>query len=578
MATQDADSMGSQAPLEMSQKNAVEIFITAFDRCLRSAKVYSYESGGGLLGNIFDNVLGALERALQDDEVIDLHVKSTQLFYQRKMVYESKDKKKSLAYLLHENGIRLISFKRGLDKDELIELIYTFSQDFSSPELMDEDLYCSIFEKNFEFIEVVSFDFVAEAQKADPSIRSSIEAFENQVKFFRRQARSNVERRLRDEDVQILKKFPLSPQQFSKSDEEVSKLIKSTLVKTADSKQDRATLQKLAEMGFYFFSQEHRPDHLKVGRDLLVQIGMMILEQAFFDMFEAFVQKIHEYQRNNLSRKFEYQEIIDRMFGPEQFRLYKDLIQSPSHHREMMDILVKAPARSVRLIALLLPVHSSLYKLFGDFILQHLPNETKWLFETLEKQPDLEAWEHLVNVLSLRPNPQYASFLLHLLNFAGETLKIKLLRQCAALGTSESIDIFRRILKEESFEKRKLALELLSSAKSKPAIVMLKSFIESVEFESIDNELKEMSYRNLLRMAGDVAYPWFEQLWFKKPSGLFKSKAIHQTRLLLVKASLASNPDFLKRVLAVDSTDLAADLKEMISKGLRSTGESHAGS
>ena len=244
----------------------------------------------------------------------------------------------------------------------------------------------------------------------------------------------------------------------------------------------------------------------------------------------------------------------------------------------MMDILVKAPARSVRLIALLLPVHSSLYKLFGDFILQHLPNETKWLFETLEKQPDLEAWEHLVNVLSLRPNPQYASFLLHLLNFAGETLKIKLLRQCAALGTSESIDIFRRILKEESFEKRKLALELLSSAKSKPAIVMLKSFIESVEFESIDNELKEMSYRNLLLMAGDVAYPWFEQLWFKKPSGLFKSKAIHQTRLLLVKASLASNPDFLKRVLAVDSTDLAADLKEMISKGLRSTGESHAGS
>jgi hypothetical protein len=578
LSTQDDALSTGPVSAEFGQKNSVEIFVTAFDRCLRSAKVYSYESGGELLGNIFDNVLGALEKALQDDEVIDLHIKPLQLFYQRKMVYENKDKKKSLAYLLFENGIRLLSFKRGLQKEELIELIYTCSQDFTSPELMDEDLYCSIFEKNFQNIEVVGFDFVAEEQKSNSELTEKLEVFVERVKSKRLTPRPHPERRLRDEDLEVLKKFPLSTSQFSKSEEEVAKMIKSTLVKASGAKQDRSTLEKLSEMGFYFFSQENRPDHLKVGRDLLVQIGMMILEQAFFDMFEGFIRKIHELQRNNLSRKYEYQEIIDRMFGPEQYRLYRDLVQSPSHQRELINILTKAPARAVRLIILLLPAQPSLYKIFGEFILQHLPHETPWLFETVEKQPDLEAWEHLVNVLAARPTPQYSAFILHLMNFSGETLKVKLLRQCAVMGTTESIDIFRRILKEDNYEKRKIALDVIAQAKSRAAIVMLKSFIESEEFETLETDLKEKSYSNLLRMAGDVAYPWFEQLWFKKHSGLFKAKSIHQTRCMLIRAAFASHPVFLKRVLSQDASDLSVDLKEMISKGFQSLGEGRAGS
>lgn len=562
---------------EVGQKNSVEIFLNSFERSIRSARVYAYDSGQNLLANIYDNVVNALERALHEDETIDIHVKPLQLIYDRKVVYENKDKKKSLAFQLHENGVRLVSFKRGMTKDELLRLINLFALDFSQPDMMDQDLYCAIVEQSFDHIEVVGANIADEAQQNNPEIKAKLQEFEKRVKVKTFEKKPATARRLRGDDLKVLEEFHLNPAQFARPDEEVSKIVRNTIATQAAFKREKETLERLALMGFHFLLQEGNPDQAQVGRDLVVQVSMMILDQAYIEMFGALIKKVYQLHKDQPQQRGEYQKILDQIFHVDHYDSFRRALHNKDLQEGLIKILLGGPPSAVKLIVLLLPVIPGSYKIFGDFILSHLPEHTNWLTETVQAHPDLEAWEHLVNVLALKPNPQFSKFLITLVENAGETMKVKVLRQCAVLGTTESLDIFRRLLKSENAERRLLALDMLSHAKNRPALLMLKSWVDSPEFSSFSADEKEIAYRSLIRIAGMASYPWFEGLWFQPGSGLFKSKNQNERRMILAKAALAGNPEFLKKVLEKNASDLNPELKALIERGLRNLEHQESG-
>lgn len=556
-------------PAGVGQKNSVEIFINALEKAAKSARVYAHASGQGMLENIFENVVNTLDRAFLDEDEIDVHVKPTQLVFERKVIYENKDKKHSLAYKLYENGIRLMTFKRGLPKDELTSIIKTLGSDFSSPELQDQDLYCAFIEASFDHFEVVGSDVLGEAQKEDPDLKEELSKFRKKIRTKTRDPSEPSLRKIRQDDVKVLEEFRLNSAQFAKSDEEVAKIVKTISPSNQGSRREKETLERLVLMGFHFLLQEGDVEQTQVGRELVTQISLMMIESDFLDLFGSVIKKVIQLQKDRSHQRGEYAKVLDSIYSVDNLQIFKDLLSDKEKQKKAAELLLLAPPSGVKLIILLLGEAAWCPKVFGEFVLAHSPAYAKWMHESVVAQPELSCWEALVNILTTKPNQLFAPFMTAVLSARGAGVNVKILRQCATIGSDEALNVFRPMLRSEEEEDRRLAYEILPLAKNKTALLMIKSSIEHKDFQSREDEEKVLAMISLLRLAGEAGFKWFEIEWMKPGEGFFKSKQQNERRSLLIKAAARTQPGFLEQILEQTPLEsLSKDVQELLVKNL----------
>jgi len=550
-----------------AQKSSVEIFLNSLEKCIRSARVYRYESGQKMMENIYENVIQAIDRAFFEEEVIDVHVKPYQMMFQGRVVYENKEKKSSLSWLLYEHGVRMLSFKRGMARDELIGIIGMLATDFNVPEMMDHDLYCVFIENRLDHFEVIGFDKIGELQKESPDLKEELGRFRKLIGNRSAPREAPQTRKLRQDDLKVIEEFQLSPAQFAKPDEEVNKIVQSITAGQLGTKREKETLERLALMGFHFLLQERDVDQNQVGRDLVSQVAIMMLEEEYIPLFGALVKKIQQLHRDMPNQRGEYQKILDAIFSVDRESLIRRLFEKKDHQTKLAEILLSAPPSAVSLIVLLLDAQSWCPKVFSEFILKHLPSHSKWLFDTVELAPELSCWEGLINIFAARPTQKFAKFLTSLMQSAGSTLKVKVLRQCAIIGSEEALQVFRPLLTSSKYEDRKLAYDILPLAKNKAALLILKDRIDSKEFQSTSNDEKMEAYASLLASAGEAALIWLEAQWMQPGEGIFKGRHQNERRLLLLKAVAKTNQDFIESLLKLTPSDtLSKELQELLDK------------
>lgn len=570
-----------QAPVTVSvagQKNSVEIFLGAFEKAIRSARVYAYESGQHLLDQIYQNVTNALDRAFMDEDEIDVQIRPTQMLFDRKVVYENKDKKSSLARNLHDNGIRVVHFKKGLVKEELVKIIEILATDFSDPEYMDQDLYCCFVESPLDHFEVVGSDILGELVKDNAELKEELAQFQKRISSKETQKFNALPRRHRQDDLKVLEEFQLRPQQFARSDEEVSKIVKSVTAPHVGEKREKETLERLALMGFHFLLQENEVDQTQVGRELVGQVAIMMLEERYIELFRSLTRKINQLHRDRAHQRGEYQKILDSIFSVDHFSLYRERILEKESQLDVVEVLLSGPPSTVRLLIKLLGLAPWCQKTFSVFIAKHAAAESNWINEEASRAPDQDCWEAFMNIISVNPHVSFGKFMSSLLSSANPSLQLKILKQCAVIGSSESLDVFRAYLSSNEEEERRLAYRMLPHAKNKKALAMLVGVIESKEFSSFDPQEKEDVYRAVLHIGGDASYSWFEAQWFKAAEGIFKSKNLTERRGLLVRAAKTDYLHFIEQVLEKEPLEkLSKDLQELIHKARTSqTGEVQA--
>jgi len=554
--------------VEIPTGNAIDVFLSGLERTSKSQRVFSHGSGSHkTMEQIYRNLESAYQRLFQDQtEPIDVEIRANQMFCERRVAYESNDARNSLSKLLHSAGIRLLTIRPGAARHEILQFIETISVDFSKPENMDSDLYSAFKEAAFDHFEIVSDDLIQNSIVRNPELIVKMQQFQQWVQM-KTQARSAYEtRRLRPDDVKVLEEFQIKSSAFSKPDQEVSEIVKQMTKVDQPQNREHETLERLALMGFHFLLQETDSSQMQVGRDLVIQVAKMSLASQNIILFGGLLRKIQELHRERQEKRGEYQKILDSIYHTDQQSLYLNLLQSHSLHEKALQLLLQGPPCSVRLLVLLLGDDPSLIKAFGPIIMKQLPDQLSWLLEEVQRDPNRAAWEQVVNLLSSRPNPLFGRFLSKLLETASQTVRVKLLRQCALIGTLDSLSPFRILLESKKKEDRMEAYEYLSVAKNKSALGLLKARLDSPEFSSAEEDEQAAGYAGIFRMGEELAYPLFESKWIQAGRGIFKTRSQHQRRLMLAKAVLRAQQEtyFTKILEKTPRQELARDLLSLL--------------
>jgi surfactin synthase thioesterase subunit len=127
----------------------------------RAAKNYQmYLSNNRMFTSSMEDLKGALEDYLEDEEVLTLVVKEFELVHQDTPVYSNNDKYQSLAFRMYRDGIRLISFHRGISGDDLLDFFDALARCMDAGNL-EEDFVTLLWEKDLQTItyyEINDFD------------------------------------------------------------------------------------------------------------------------------------------------------------------------------------------------------------------------------------------------------------------------------------------------------------------------------------------------------------------------------------------------------------------------------------
>jgi hypothetical protein len=137
---------------ERSRIQAVSTLLTALEKTVRAMRMYpdSHPKLKTFLTRAVEHFRGVLSGA----SPLRLDVDRYSLLLEDGIVYTNPDTTDSLAFLLHKDGIRQITFTAGLSETEVHDLAVAFTLE-TTADNPDDDLATYLWEREFQHIDIV---------------------------------------------------------------------------------------------------------------------------------------------------------------------------------------------------------------------------------------------------------------------------------------------------------------------------------------------------------------------------------------------------------------------------------------
>ncbi len=135
--------------------------IKDFIQALIKAKknLHLYPENNPVYIKTLDDIYSRLTSVLQETDSITLRFKQYDILYDTDVVYHNEEKDESFALFFFKDGVRELTFKKGIPKEEFEEFMQVISSDFER-DLVDDDIVTLMWEKDFQFISYVVDDTI----------------------------------------------------------------------------------------------------------------------------------------------------------------------------------------------------------------------------------------------------------------------------------------------------------------------------------------------------------------------------------------------------------------------------------
>jgi HEAT repeat protein len=145
---------------EESKTDSLEIkkskdVIKRLGKAFSSMKIYPPENPA--VKKSVETFTEQIKEFLEEYEHLDITVEEFNLSYKGEKVFQDEEKMKSLPFLLFKDGMRELSFHKGLDKREIQDFLETVKADSDLPP-EDADIVNSLWMKNFAHIRFFALD------------------------------------------------------------------------------------------------------------------------------------------------------------------------------------------------------------------------------------------------------------------------------------------------------------------------------------------------------------------------------------------------------------------------------------
>ncbi|MDQ1330737.1 MAG: repeat protein [Thermodesulfobacteriota bacterium] len=122
---------------------------------LKSKKILKmYPSNNPMCLSITDDCFVRFTEFFDFNEKLSLKIGQNDIYYDSETVYSNTEKEDNLALFLFKDGLREITFKRGLSREDMYEFLRIMSFDFSR-DAVDDDIVTLLWEKDFQNIQYV---------------------------------------------------------------------------------------------------------------------------------------------------------------------------------------------------------------------------------------------------------------------------------------------------------------------------------------------------------------------------------------------------------------------------------------
>ena len=161
---------------------------------LKSKKILKmYPPNNPLCVNITDACFAKFAEFFNFREKLSFQISQNDIFYDSETVYSNAEKEDNLALFFFKDGLREITFKKGMSREDMSDFLKIISFDFSR-DAVDDDIVTLLWEKDFQNIQYIVDEItlsdeedcetraVAEIEEKSSDEESLLKAYEDTLK------------------------------------------------------------------------------------------------------------------------------------------------------------------------------------------------------------------------------------------------------------------------------------------------------------------------------------------------------------------------------------------------------------
>lgn len=465
--------------MEISEENrAAKEVIQAI---LKSKKILRmYPENNPIYVKTLEDAYNKFREFFYYNEELQLKIKQNEIYCGSELVYNSSEKEDNLALFFFKDGLREITFKKGLTNDEMEAFLTVIKLDFDT-EVIDDDIVTLFWEKDFQNIQYVVDDAVlADEDNYDPTAVKEIKkeeanAPDNLMKAYE-DAFSESDKikeasivPLSDKDLQALLK------EFEKdSQEKLGKLVNILfeMMYLAETRQDFEDISL-----FLMNSVDYailRGD-IQIVTDILSRLKTLLENKDISEDIKKYMDKILHFAGseaviNHIGELLDSGQDIDEKVFDDFVRFLDKNAIAP--FIKILGELKNIHPRKIVINALTYLGPKDIIQLSSGL------NDTRWYVV-----------RNIIHILRKIADKRAVDFLLRTVKHGDNRVKIEVIRALGELGGAGVIIALREALEDPEVQVRIAALKALGNIRSEAAKRIILDKIKDKNFK--DKEFGE---------------------------------------------------------------------------------------
>ncbi len=473
---------------------------------LKSKKILRmYPSNNPIYINTVDDNFKKFKEFFYYKDELRLNIKQNEIFFDSDQIYSSSEKEDNLALFFFKDGLREITFRKGISVEELEDFLKIISLDFNR-DALEDDIVTLFWEKDFQYIQYVVDETVLADEddyeeravnsilEKQPDEDSIMKAYEDAVKEEVVQDVSIVP--LSDKDLQLLL------QEFERDSEDKTDKLTDILFEMIYLQPSKEDIEDV--VGFFVNSVEYA-----------VSRGNILLVTRVLSRFKLMLDDKNEVEeRKRLAKK------ILLLSGSESIiNILGEILDSGQEMEEkVFEDFVKfldknAIVPFMKILGELKSIHAR--KIVIDALILLGTKD----IATLAKGLNDSRWyvvRNIIYVLRKIGDKRAVDYLLKTVKHGDIRVKKEVIRALGELGGGGVLQTLRECLDDPEVQVRSAALRALGNIRSEAPKRIIMNKIVDKNFKDKDFEEKKEYF--------EVLAQWKDSEVYASVVGIFKKK------------------------------------------------------
>jgi len=452
-------------------------------------------------------------------EGLVLKIRQNEITWESEQVYANTEKEENLALFFFKDGLREITFTRGLSSEEMEDFLKIIAMDFER-EVLDDDIVTLLWERDFQSIQYI----------ADDALLADDDNYQDR-------AIEEIEGRSNDPD-NILKAY-----QDAFSEQDVSQDTSIAPLSDADLKQlmqmiDQEGLGKTEKLVDFLFELPYLSETKAEFEDLtaffmnaaefVMQSGDLVIMNSMLSRLNVLIKEQHIDEE---IRKY-FRRVISYAGGNTIIKLLGEILDSGQEvDDKIVDEYVRYLDKSaitpfMNILGELENIHSR--KIVIDALIFLGPKDIM----TLAKGLNDSRWfvvRNIIYIFRKIADKRAVEFLLKTVRHSDIRVRKEVIRALGELGGGGVFQTLRECLEDPDAQIRSAALRALGTVASEAAKRIILDKIADKTFKDIDFEEKKEYFEVLSKWKDREVFAFLVDILKKKPF-LFGSSKMDEIR------------------------------------------------